>query len=583
MSAVALVATPYSSSRAVELGNQTWRKRLLPVGQVAYKGRMLNFTRDYLQELAAAFSDGAYDQIPFQLADSANAHTNDPERFRGEVTGMDIQPDGLYVTVRTTDAGSRLLETNPRLGVSARIVEEYDRSDGRHYAAAVQHVLGTLDPRILALGEWEPVDMSNGDDDAEYLIDLSNLTFAGEDAPQAAASPDDDGGHAAVVGSLRKLAGRLKVRHPQVGAGQHVEDAASALAIGLHAGAERHLRAAIGNLTPQSLRRSGVPDGDHAAAKRSMDEIHRHVLKVRELRDADDAVPGQDAAATGPALANDYDGYASGGYGHDPIGDAVELAAERASARMAEDSQPLARRSEDRLRTALERISRGTYTPTASERALGFAAGDYDADGDAGPFDCTCGAGISPNHYLGCGAVWDSNDTAELLRSGTYEAVAGMSAADSRGRFYADQHGAYMSMTGHIEAMTGQRLRRDSPFEDGLPRRDVTMPQREHVFGDLDDGDGVPQDFAPGTRQTAALAAAQAGIAPASASRERQRYAAQRDSALAHLALTRPARPPHPDYGESTRERAARMKRPIVPVQFNDELLPGELPVYTAG
>jgi hypothetical protein len=36
-----------------------------------------------------------YDQVPFQLADASNAHSNDPERFRGEVLDMEVRHDGL--------------------------------------------------------------------------------------------------------------------------------------------------------------------------------------------------------------------------------------------------------------------------------------------------------------------------------------------------------------------------------------------------------------------------------------------------------------------------------------------------------
>ena len=111
-----------------------------------YKGRTLRFTAGYLRGLLDAFRSRAYDQVPFQLADAQNTHTNDPERTRGEIVDMDVDGDGLYVTVAATDAGARVLQDNPRLGVSARIVEDYARSDGQHYAAAVQHVLGTLDP-----------------------------------------------------------------------------------------------------------------------------------------------------------------------------------------------------------------------------------------------------------------------------------------------------------------------------------------------------------------------------------------------------------------------------------------------------
>jgi hypothetical protein len=171
----AAVLTPFSSSEAVELAAQTWRKRLLPVGNVDYKGRTLKFTRDYLGQLVRAFNDRAYDQVALQLADAQNTHTNDPERFRGEVTGMELGDDGLYVTVRTTEAGSKVLEENPRLGVSARIVEGYARSDGKSFPAAVQHVLATLDPRIPGLGAWQAIEAATPV--PESVLDLSGESF----------------------------------------------------------------------------------------------------------------------------------------------------------------------------------------------------------------------------------------------------------------------------------------------------------------------------------------------------------------------------------------------------------------------
>ena len=150
-----------------------------------YQGRTLHFTPAYIQGLAEAFRSGAYDQVSFQLADSANSHTNDPERHRGTIVDMKAQADGLYVMLQPTERGEQVLRENPYLGVSARIVEQYQRSDGAFYPAAIQHVLGTLDPRIPNLGQWEPVDMSNGSDSA-ITIDLSNYSFAGEPAPGAA-------------------------------------------------------------------------------------------------------------------------------------------------------------------------------------------------------------------------------------------------------------------------------------------------------------------------------------------------------------------------------------------------------------
>jgi hypothetical protein len=188
---IAMVGTPWSGHQAIELSEGVWKKKLLPVGSVDYKGRTLNFDRDYLDGLASAFNGGAYSQVPFQLANSDNRHTNDPERYRGEVISMDADDTGLYITVQTTPAGSALLEMNPKLGISARIIEDYARSDGKFYPAAVQHVLGTLDPRIPALGDWEAVDFSS-DDDADMIIDLSVSHFAGEPVPEPGAGDLSD-------------------------------------------------------------------------------------------------------------------------------------------------------------------------------------------------------------------------------------------------------------------------------------------------------------------------------------------------------------------------------------------------------
>lgn len=43
----------------------------------------------------------------------------------------EVQPDGLWITLRATERGNRVLETNPGLSVSAGIVEGYERSDGQ--------------------------------------------------------------------------------------------------------------------------------------------------------------------------------------------------------------------------------------------------------------------------------------------------------------------------------------------------------------------------------------------------------------------------------------------------------------------
>jgi hypothetical protein len=196
------IRTPFSRAAAQAVSPGVWRKRVLPVGEVEYKGRMLHFDKPYLEGLAQAFQSGAYDQVPFQLADAANTHTNDPERTRGWITGVDVKPDGLWVTAQVTSEGNTLLRTNPNLGVSARIVEDYARSDGEYYPAAIQHVLGTLDPRITGLGAWEQIQMSNRPD---VVIDLSAATFAGESQEGGIIMPELDADKSARLARLLEL------------------------------------------------------------------------------------------------------------------------------------------------------------------------------------------------------------------------------------------------------------------------------------------------------------------------------------------------------------------------------------------
>jgi hypothetical protein len=95
---------------------------------------------------------------------------------------MELGDDGLYVTAELTPEGEKVLEANPRLGVSARIVEDYARSDGKHFPAAVQHVLGTLDPRIPGLGAWQAIEAAAPVPDT--VVDLSASHFAGEAVPE---------------------------------------------------------------------------------------------------------------------------------------------------------------------------------------------------------------------------------------------------------------------------------------------------------------------------------------------------------------------------------------------------------------
>ena len=138
-----------------EESGHLWRKQVLPIGEVDYRGwRTIDFTKDYLDRLVEAFDEGAYDRVPFQLADESGQHTSDPAQWRGDVLKLEVVADGLDILVTVTEQGSDVLRRDPALGAAPRIIEDYHRADGRVFPAAIQHILGTRDPLITGLRPW---------------------------------------------------------------------------------------------------------------------------------------------------------------------------------------------------------------------------------------------------------------------------------------------------------------------------------------------------------------------------------------------------------------------------------------------
>jgi hypothetical protein len=132
-----------------------WRVQVLPAGTVSYKGRRtLDFTRGYREAIAEAFRAGAFDLVPFQLAEAGNAHTSDPARYRGEVTGLEVVEDGLDALIDATPEGDEAIRTTPGLAAAPRLIEDYRTSGGSTFPVVLQHVLGTTAPMITGLRGW---------------------------------------------------------------------------------------------------------------------------------------------------------------------------------------------------------------------------------------------------------------------------------------------------------------------------------------------------------------------------------------------------------------------------------------------
>lgn len=168
--------TPYDKAASKKVGRRVYRKQILPLGSITYEGRKIKFDKQFLTDLATAFQERAYDQVPFVLADADNRHNMDPERFRGDIKTLELTADGLDAIIEVNKSGAKVLEDNPKLGVSARIIEGLAKADGRTFKRAINHVLGTMDPKVTGLRPWQAVDLSNEGDDIQ-VVDLTTATY----------------------------------------------------------------------------------------------------------------------------------------------------------------------------------------------------------------------------------------------------------------------------------------------------------------------------------------------------------------------------------------------------------------------
>lgn len=166
--------TPFDFSNATKVGRTRFRKQILPLRTINYKGQKITFDRPFLQDMVRNFKAGAYDQVPFVLADGENRHNESPENFRGYVADLVLTEDGLDAVLDLSKAGARLVQDNPDLGVSARIFQDIVRN-GRKMGKVLRHVCATMDPRVTGMRPWQAVDLSGGEQ--FEVVDLTSETY----------------------------------------------------------------------------------------------------------------------------------------------------------------------------------------------------------------------------------------------------------------------------------------------------------------------------------------------------------------------------------------------------------------------
>jgi hypothetical protein len=166
-------------------GKTYYKKRILPEGEFQYTPAgstekiKLDLTAGQLTTFVDAFKNKAYDEVPFQFG----KHDNDPTLRKGTLAHVEHVPgkgvDGYFEL--DSDAAS-YVEKYPNFGVSPRLVLDINRADGKKFAGAIQHVAGTVVPRMTGMGPWSKVELSEEGDtnDKTPVIDLSTETIAVE-------------------------------------------------------------------------------------------------------------------------------------------------------------------------------------------------------------------------------------------------------------------------------------------------------------------------------------------------------------------------------------------------------------------
>ena len=174
---------PTTKVRDKSTGKTYYKKQILREGTFDYKlpdGEKikLDLTAGNLKKYVDAFKSKAYDEVPFQFG-----HTNAHDKRGGTVVQVEHIPGkGVDAYFELDAKAQEYVEKYPNFGVSPRLVLDVDRADGKKFEGAIQHVAGTVVPRLNGMSPWQRVELSENEDtdSSTPVIDLSTETIAVE-------------------------------------------------------------------------------------------------------------------------------------------------------------------------------------------------------------------------------------------------------------------------------------------------------------------------------------------------------------------------------------------------------------------
>lgn len=176
----ATILTPIDLAVGQKVGRRRWWKQVLPVTTIDYEGRKINFDPAFHTDLSEAYKAKAFDQVPLVFANGDNQHNMDPRNFGGEVLDMSYRgpgkDQGTWALIEADEDTAKVIDRNPKLGVSARIRQGIAKADGRTFNRAIEHICLTMNPRVTGMSPWQAVDLSEGTDNEE-VVDLTTTEY----------------------------------------------------------------------------------------------------------------------------------------------------------------------------------------------------------------------------------------------------------------------------------------------------------------------------------------------------------------------------------------------------------------------
>jgi hypothetical protein len=159
-------------SRHPKARGTVFRKHILNLGDLHYKGKVFKLDADWFNRVKRNFDAGvSMCQVP--LANDKNEHTEAPLANTGEVIGLEREGNKVYdlVDVRDPDVAQRIRDGRI-MGASAFLHMDYEDSrTGQKTGPALLHHCLTNRPHVLDLDPYEEVvAATSADSEGDYVV-----------------------------------------------------------------------------------------------------------------------------------------------------------------------------------------------------------------------------------------------------------------------------------------------------------------------------------------------------------------------------------------------------------------------------